>query len=447
MMIRIAFFISILFSTATLADTKDAKKVYIFDLKEEIAPPAWRLTQRAFAEAQKINADYVLIRMNTYGGSVLDADSIRTKILHSPVPVMVFIDNNAASAGALISIACDSIYMATGANIGAATVVNQTAEKMPDKYQSYMRAIMRSTAEANGRDPKIAEAMVDDRTYIEGIIDSGKVLTFTTSEAIKNGFCEGQAESVEEVMKLAGITNYTVINHEPTFLDKVIGWLISPAVSGILIILIVGGIYFELQAPGLGLPSIIALTGALLYFAPLYLEGLAENWEILIFIIGLGLLALEIFVIPGFGVAGVSGIALIVVGLSLSMINNVGFDFTFTSNENVSVSLFTVITSILIATALSVYIGSRMFKSNGVFRAFVLSTSQKTEEGYVSSNPVIKQIVGKTGVAFTMMRPSGKVEIEGEIYDATAETGFIDKGEKIEVRRYEAAQVFVRRIS
>src|SRR5687768_9983507 len=120
MMFRLGFFISILITTAAFADTTSTKKVYTFHLKEEIAPPAWRLTQRAFAEAEKINADYVLIQMNTYGGSVLDADSIRTKILHSRIPVLVFIDNNAASAGALISIACDSIYMATGANIGAA---------------------------------------------------------------------------------------------------------------------------------------------------------------------------------------------------------------------------------------------------------------------------------------------------------------------------------------
>src|SRR5690349_17499733 len=106
---KFAFFISILFSAATFADTAPAKKVYAFDIKEEIAPPAWRLTQRAFAEAYKMKADYVLIHMNTYGGSVLDADSIRTKILHSTIPVIVFVDNNAASAGALISIACDSI--------------------------------------------------------------------------------------------------------------------------------------------------------------------------------------------------------------------------------------------------------------------------------------------------------------------------------------------------
>ena len=159
--------------------------VYKFDIKREIGPAAWRQTKDAFEEADSLDADLILIHMNTYGGMVIHADSIRTAILNSKKPVYVFIDNNAASAGALISIACDSIYMRSGANIGAATVVNQTGQAMPDKYQSYMRSTMRATAEAHGkdtiiqagdtiykwkRDPLIAEAMVDPRTYIENVI-------------------------------------------------------------------------------------------------------------------------------------------------------------------------------------------------------------------------------------------------------------------------------------
>src|SRR5210317_890839 len=124
--------------------------IYKFDIKEQIAPPVVRTTQRAFAEAKEVGADLILIHMNTYGGLVDAADSIRTRILNSDIPVYVFIDNNAASAGALIAIACDSIYMSPVSSIGAATVVDQTGKPVPDKYQSYMRSWMRSTAEANG---------------------------------------------------------------------------------------------------------------------------------------------------------------------------------------------------------------------------------------------------------------------------------------------------------
>ncbi len=193
-------------------------KIYKFDIKEEIAPPVWHKTKKAFREAREFKTNLILIHMNTYGGMLDAADSIRTTILNSEIPVWVFIDNNAASAGALISIACDSIYMRSGANIGAATVVDQTGKPMPDKYQSYMRSMMRSTAEASGRDPDIAQAMVDPRFAIEGITDTGQVLTFTAQEAMKYNFCEGIAESVNEVLDIAKINDYQIIEQRLTLI-------------------------------------------------------------------------------------------------------------------------------------------------------------------------------------------------------------------------------------
>jgi len=159
--------------------------VYQLDITEDIYPATWRKVEKAVKEAEESNAAYLIINLNTYGGAVDAADSIRTKLLNTQVPTIVYINNNAASAGALISLACDSIYMSPGAKIGAVTVVNQTGIKMPDKYQSYMRATMRATAEVQGRDPQIAEAMVDESIVIPGIIDSTKTLTFTVNEAIR----------------------------------------------------------------------------------------------------------------------------------------------------------------------------------------------------------------------------------------------------------------------
>ena len=188
-------------SGQTPDDSTKTNLVYTYKIFREIGSTSWIHTQEAFAEAEEMGADVILLHMNTYGGQVVFADSIRTKILNSHIPVHVFIDNNAASAGALISVACDSIYMRPGANIGAATVVNQSGKKMPDKYQSYMRSTIRATAEAHGkdtivtgndttyvwrRDPHVAEAMVDESIYIAGIIDTGKILTFTTLEAIEH---------------------------------------------------------------------------------------------------------------------------------------------------------------------------------------------------------------------------------------------------------------------
>lgn len=249
------YLLAILIGCFTLQLSAQPKKsVYLYKIQEEIGPSAWRNTQKAVAAAEAMHADYLLIHMNTYGGLVDAADSIRTRLLNAKPQVLVFIDNNAASAGALIAIACDSIYMRKSASIGAATVVDQTGQAVPDKYQSYMRATMRATAESTGRDPRIAEAMVDPAVAIPGIIDSGKVLTFTSSEALEHGFSNGTAETISEVLAMAGVSDYTITEQKLSTLDRLINLLLSPAVSGILVLVIMGGIYLSSKRQGLAFP-------------------------------------------------------------------------------------------------------------------------------------------------------------------------------------------------
>ncbi|PLX15201.1 MAG: serine protease [Marinilabiliales bacterium] len=436
-------------------------KVFVFDINKNIEPAMWRQTQKSFEEAEKIKADYLIIKMNTYGGMVNMADSIRTKILNSPIPVYAFIVNNAASAGALISIAADKIYMKKGAKIGSAAVVDQTGKVMPEKYQSYMRSTMRATAEAHGkdtviteegdtiikwhRDPEIAEAMVDPRIYIEGITDTGEIVAFTANEALSNGFCEAIVGDIEELLEHAEIENYEISKYEPTKLEGIIGLLVSPAIQGILIMIIVGGIYFELQSPGIGFPLGAAIVAAVLYFSPLYLEGLAENWEMIIFIIGLILIILEIFVIPGFGIAGIGGIILTITGLVLSMIDNIIFEFEFHAADALAIvlkSLMIVVVSLFISLILSLYLSKKALTSSA-FSWIVLNTTQKKEEGFISVDNKSKDLIGKTGIAATKLRPSGKVEIDDETYDAKSEIGYIEKGHKVKVIDYRSGQVYV----
>lgn len=432
----LAFFLA--FSSSLYAQ----KIVYKINIKDEISPSMVRQVQMGFKQAAEMKADLILLHMNTYGGLVISADSIRTKILNSKIPIIVFIDNNAASAGALISIACDSIYMRSGANIGAATVVNENAEAMPDKYQSYMRSTMRSTAEAKHRNPKIAEAMVDPDVYIPGIIDSGKVLTFTAAEAISNGYCEGIAENCDQVLRKYGYSNYKIEELKLSAMDELIGFLMSPALQSIFIILIVGGIWFELQAPGFGFPSVVAITGALLYFAPLYLGGLAENWEILLFMIGVVLLALEIFVIPGFGVAGILGIVAMVSGLILSLLDNVDLNFDAVSFEMISEAFFLVILSIFGAVIVSFVLTKKVLSSRKI--GFALFSENSKNDGFSSADVHLSALVGKVATAQSMLRPSGKIRIDYDDFDAVAETGFIEKGSEVDIIGYQNAQLIVR---
>jgi len=431
--------------------------VYKYSINDQIAKPMWRITQKSFEEAERLKADIILIQMNTYGGLVDVADSIRTKILNSRIPVYIFIDDNAASAGALISIACDSIYMRAGGKIGAATVVDQTGAQVPDKYQSYMRATMRATAEAQGkdtiitendtiykwkRDPHIAEAMVDPSIEIPEVSDSGKVLTFTAEEAIKYGFCEGLATSAGDIMKKAGIENYEIVEYNPTTLDNIINFLLNPVIHSLLIMLIIGGIYFELQTPGIGFPLAAAAIGAVLYFAPLYLEGLAE-----IFILGIILLAVEIFALPGFGVAGIAGIILMVSGLTMAMVDNLVFEGgdIYLAINTVMRALMIVILSVLFAVIASLYLGKKLLTTHA-FMGLALKETQKKEDGFTSANLAENDLVGLTGIAYTVLRPSGKAEVNGEIYDAKSEFGFIEKGSKIRVVRYETGQLYVEEV-
>lgn len=422
------------------------EKVLVFEMQDEVAPPLWHKMKKAFQTAEEQEASLIVLDMNTYGGLLETADSMRSRILHSKIPVYVFINNNAASAGALISIACDSIYMVQGASIGAATVVHQTGEAAPDKYQSYMRAMMRATAEAKGRNPQIAEAMVDPSVFIPELIDSTKVLTFTSSEAMKYGYCDAEVKNIDEVFARAGLEEPQVIKPKYSWIDYVIGFLVNPIVSSILIMIIIGGIYFELQTPGVGFPLIAAIIGAVLYFAPLYLEGLATYWEIALFILGLVLLLIEIFAIPGFGFVGIAGIICIVVGLTLSMVDIVSIP----DMSGVLSAAFRAFGLVVFSAAIglfgSVFLAKKLIGDTKVFGRVALKSVQESEQGYTVATKEYISMKGQEGIAFSDLRPSGKVEIDNNIYEAQAIAGYIQRGDKIKVVHYEVGNLQVAKI-
>ena len=408
--------------------------VYQIDITKEIGSTTWRYLKA------------VILRLNTYGGTVVHADSMRTAILNAPIPVYAFVDNNAASAGALIAIACDSIYMRSSASMGAATVVNETGAAMPDKYQSYMR-----TAESHGKDesgnwrrnPLIAEAMVDERVIVPNLCDSGKVLTLTANEAIAQKYCEGIVDNVDEIIsqKLRYET-YTLQEFKPSLFDDIAGFLTHPAFQALMVTLIFGGIFMELKTPGIGLPSAIACTAAVLYFTPLYIDGLAANWEILLFVIGIILLIFEFLVIPGFGIAGISGSILILGALILALVGNVNFDFDFVSAADISKGIITVISGVIISVALLFWFFQKI-GSKGPLGRLALQADQATEKGYIGVPSELQEYIGKEGLAATILRPSGKVIIGDRQFDAVALYGYIEKGAGIKVVKYENAQLYV----
>ena len=444
----------------TVTATGRECKVYTFPINGDIMPAQQRLVSKCLTEAREQHADLVVIRMNTYGGLVNVADSIRTMILNYPTPIWVYIDNQAASAGALIALAADRIYMHPGGSIGAASVVDQNGQPMPDKFQSFMRATMRATAESHGqvieriengdtirrwwRDPQTAEAMVG-RTVADST--TVNVLTFTASEAVKNHFSEGTASSLEETLAQGGVETYTLTEYRPTTLDRLLAWLMNPVVQGIFVMMIVGGIYFELQSPGIGFALVVAILGAVLYFAPLYLEGVAQNWELILFTIGLGLLAVEIFVLPGFGIAGVAGIVAVILGLSFAAIDNDLLRHLPTGEITVGWILQPILV-VIIATTAALIGGLLLSKrfltgTTPLQRKVVLTAEMAPEQGYVSHPQVASELIGKTAEVAAVLRPSGRVIIDGIYYDAIAEEGqFIPRGKQVIITRLEGGVVY-----
>jgi membrane-bound serine protease (ClpP class) len=422
------------------------KNVLVLEIKQEIDPRMTRYVDLALDHAEETKADVVIIEMDTYGGVLTDAKEIVDKIMRYKKPIWVFINSDAASAGALISIACDSIYMSPGASIGAATVVDASGQKAPDKYQSYMRSIMRSTAEENKRDPQIAEGMVEEDLEIKGIKAAGKILTFSTSEALKHGYCEAKVESVEEILKRNNITDYQVTVYELSRPEKIISMVLNPFISGILILIIIAGIYFEMQAPGLGFAGLAALVALILYLIPYYLNGLAENWEIIAFFIGIMLIGLEIFVIPGFGVAGISGIVITVGSLVLIMVNNDAFDFEFVRMNDLLLALAASLGGMLGGGILLFVLGSKL-SGTRFYSRVALTDTQDSSKGYTSNVLVKESLKGKSGVAQTVLRPSGKIIIDGKLYDAYTRGDFIEKGQAVEVISDEGSALKVKQVS
>ena len=415
---------------------------YRIRLDGDIDAAAQRLVVLGLEKAEEADADYVMLDLDTYGGAVNAADSIRTAILRYEKPVIVYVNMQAASAGALISIACDSIYMRTGSSIGAATVVDQSGGVMPDKYQSFMRGMMRSTAQATGRDPEIAEAMVD----------TADVLSLTPEEAVRVGYCDGIYDTeVEVAHAVIGDNGFIIKNMEDdlTWLDRLIQILLNPLLRSIFMMMIIGGIFVEIRTPGIGLPLLTAVVGALLYFAPAYLGHLVSYWEIFLFVAGLILIGVEIFVLPGFGVCGVTGIIAVVVSLAFAMVDNADlFHWDGSLNlQPVIMPLGIVILSASAAIFGSVWLVRKLYPTR-TFDHVALRQSLTAEEGFTGVVSGLEGLVGEPVVVFTDMRPSGKVKTtDGRILEAVLKFGgYAEKGETLKVLSAEQGRLYCDRL-
>lgn len=416
-------------------------EVFVIPVETEIDQSAFRHFKQACKQAREHNAGLILLKMNTYGGALDAADSIRTALLRSEIPTVAYIDVNAASAGALIALACDSVYMAPAASMGSATVVNGAGEPMPEKYQSYMSTIMRATAEHHGRkqqgdslvwrrDPVIAANMVNPEISV----------SLTAGQALECGYADGIAPSIEAVLSDLGRADYPVAYYQSSLSDDILGFLANAAVRAVLVMLIIGGIYMEMHTPGLGVAAAVAAVAAVLYFLPIIVGGTVAAWVLLTFIAGIVLIALEVFVVPGFGVTGICGIVAIAVSLVGAMASTdavTGFDLS-----SILQPVIVVGTGCVSALALVLYLtsshGPEFFR-----RHSELMTELSVDQGFVGVDMSPARYVGQQAVAVTDMRPAGKIRIGDEVFDAVSTGPYIPSGKHLKVLRYENAQLYV----
>ena len=397
---------------------------------------------RAVETAEAQGASALVVRVDTYGGLLDAADAIRTSLLESTVPVVAVVDHNAASAGALITLAARTIVMVPGASIGAATAVNEAGEAAPEKIQSYTRGLMRATAEATGRDPRIAEAMVDKSLGVPGFAEPGQLVTLSAQEALRAGIADAILPSVDAAVEAVGLADRTQVAFGTGPAERALRVLGSPLVAGLLLVLMIGGLFMELHAPGLSVPGAVAVVAAALFFAPHYMLGLVQSWELIVFGIGVLLLLIEIFVIPGFGAFGISGIVLVLASLVLALVPNVGL--AFPTDGDVARAIATLAAALVLVVLLGFSL-SRWLPRSERFNRLILLPDLAAARGYTSAETE-HDLVGMTGTALTPLRPAGTAAFGERRVDVVSQGSFVDAGASVEVVSARGARVEVKEV-
>ena len=465
---RIIFYFCIAFGIS-LANT-----VYHIPIEGTIDLGLPPFIERSIAEAEENNAKAIIFEVNTFGGRVDAATQIKDAILDSKVPTVAFINKRAISAGALISLSCEKVFMAGGATIGATTAVDMQGNKASEKVISYMREEMAATAEKRGRDKYIARGMVDEelefpnkvmkefindgevidtiktKVYylvIEGdtvTVDDiegrkqGNLITLTTEQSLKYKIADASIENFEAVLDTLGFSNLVVNKTTENWSENFVRFLTNPVVASLLTTFGFLGILFELQSPGWGIPGSIGLICLILSLSASYIAELATMSDLLVILMGMLFIMLEAFVFPGFGVAGVAGIIFILWGLYLLLLPDVPV-----GEEVLSQASNGLIIGIIGGLVGLVLLFRAMTKTK-FWRDLTSPDIQKKEDGYVASFGWEK-LVGEEALTETDLHPSGWINVGKERVFALSEGNFIDKNEKVVILSVDGNRVVVRK--
>ncbi len=466
----LACFLFLLSALAT--EENEQQAAFLIDVQGVIDLGLSGFIERALAEAQKTEAELIILDIDTFGGRVDAATDICDSLARvSTVPTVAFITGEAWSAGALISLACKKIVMVPGSSIGSAeprSGAMSNMEHTDEKMISALRAKFKAVAEQNGHSVNLAQAMVDKdielrlvntnkgqeilteeewlakseryrkRTKARVLVAKDKLLNLTAQEAKELGLADAVLATKEELLEFVSLPKARILSCRLNWSEVLVRWLTHPLLSSFLLTIGFLGLLFELRIPGWGISGTIGLLALALFFWGHYLIGLANWLEIFLFLLGVGLLALEIFVIPGFGLAGLGGIILIVISLFLALIKH-----PFEIPRRELLGAFYIIGYSFIVSVLLAYLGLRWLPKSKLWQRLVLEEEEQAASGY-SQTRQWEQYLGRQGVSITALHPTGKVEISGQILDVVTEGDFLAQGDKVQIVKVEGNRIVVR---
>ncbi|MFJ8236901.1 nodulation protein NfeD [Ureibacillus sp. NPDC094379] len=428
--ISLLFLILFSFSLWTSSYTAQASdKVFTVPIENEVEKGLEVFLKRSFDEAMQQRAKAIILEIHTPGGFVDAAYDIAKLMDQTPIRTIAFINSKAHSAGAFLALHADEIYMVPSGTIGAAAIIDGKGNAANTKANSAWLAAMKAAAEISERDPKYALAMADIQMDLpEYRAPTGELLTLSADEAFKVHYSEGTAKDLDEVLELANLSNSEIVHMELTFSEKLARFITNPIVVTLLLSIASIGLMIELFSPGFGLPGLTGLFALSLFFFGHTIAGFAGYETIIMFIIGFILLIAELFV-PG-GIVGFIGGALVVTSLLFS-----------------GASVVHMAYSILIAVAIAIIgmvVLMKFFGKNlHLFNKLILRDATTTEEGYVSNINRI-ELLGKTGVTLTPLRPAGTIQVGKERIDVVSEGSYIGSNKKVEIIEVEGSRVVVR---
>lgn len=410
--------------------------------------------ERSLKAAAEEGAIAVIFDIDTFGGLVHAATQIKDAILDSPLLTVAFINRRAISAGALISLSCDKIYMTRGATIGAATAVDMQGQKGSEKVISYFREEMASTAESTGRNVEIAKGMVDEELSFTHLVvngDSievldlegrkeGKLITLTTELAKKYKIADGDAETIDELLVELGLAGAVVKSTKANWAEAIVRFLTNPVVASLLMTFGFLGILFELQQPGWGVSGTIGAICLVLALGAGYIVELASVTDFLIIFVGILLLLIEMIVIPGFGLAGIGGIILVIFGLYRLLLPDVPVSGEVAEMAMVGLTIG------IIGGLVGLILLFKLMTKTKFWKKLATPDVQDHERGYDTSLG-LEDMVGEEGVTESDLHPSGWVISGNKRIFVVSEGTFIEESEKVKIITVDGNRVVVRKIN